>query len=358
MATTTSTANATNATAAEFRAWAQFVHDVFANGGWTQTTDTGQINLTTVAAPGAANTKMGYELWETSDAYTKIVVKIAYGSASTGATIPAVWFAVGIGSDGAGTLVDPNDGNREAYLVDMYNQTTAPIVAGAALASAMDSFGSADGGRAVFVLFEADPTLANNAAVAPNPCVWSVSADDYNSAASNYTMFFSIERGRDADGNIDDSFIVVMWTGSTGATRNAISRVYARETDISLPDIAPVQHLGYHVPFSEQGAIHAEYMDELLPSNLTATGLIPMRWRVYPAPPAINAIVARHSIFKFDADDGPGCAGMGTGAYITGRTAAVSPYGVARTYRTAAGLRWFGPAAQEEQFSYVWVLFE
>jgi hypothetical protein len=360
MATTAANVAPTNASDAEFRAWAQFVHDVFANGGWVQTSDSGQINLTTATRPLAANTKVGYEIWRMADTHQSaapIYLKIAYGSGVAASNV-GIWFAVGVGSDGSGNLVDPNDDNRASMLLDKYSQSAPAITSASFSSTTMECFGSAGTDRAVMVLFEADPVLANNGAVSPNPCVWSVLTDDYNSAASNFVRFLSIERGRDATGATVPDFIIITWTGSSGASANMVSHMHARETDPSVPDVAPVQHLGYHVPFSEQGAIDEERTDALLPTTLTATGVIPLRWRVYPAPPGINAIVARHSIFKFDAADGQGCAGMGSGAYISGRTASVAPYGTTRTYRTAAGLRWAGPAAQEEQFSYVWILYE
>jgi hypothetical protein len=95
----------TNNTDANFRAWAQFIHDVFALG-WVQTADTGQIDLTTVTVPTTANDKQGYEIWRMDDdlqADYPVYVRIDYGSAGAAGT-PGIWLAVGTGSDGAGNL--------------------------------------------------------------------------------------------------------------------------------------------------------------------------------------------------------------------------------------------------------------
>lgn len=90
-----------------FRVWVQAVHDHLA-AALTQTTDTGQINLTTVLKPTVANTAAGYEIWrfkDTLQATSPIFLKIEYGSggSSTGAN-PMVWVTLGTGSDGVGNL--------------------------------------------------------------------------------------------------------------------------------------------------------------------------------------------------------------------------------------------------------------
>lgn len=92
-------------TDAEFRAIAQFIHDVLALG-WTQTSDTGQINLTTVAKPGSGVTSAGYEVWRMADtlqATNPVFLKIEYGTGASAAGF-AVWLTLGTGSDGAGTI--------------------------------------------------------------------------------------------------------------------------------------------------------------------------------------------------------------------------------------------------------------
>jgi hypothetical protein len=108
MATKTdSTIIGANDTDAHFRAWAQFIHDVFAlTSCWVQTGDTGQVNLATVTKPGAANTSQGYEIWRMNDSLqsTKpVFLKLEYGSGGATNT-PAIWLTIGTGSDGAGTI--------------------------------------------------------------------------------------------------------------------------------------------------------------------------------------------------------------------------------------------------------------
>lgn len=94
-----------NSSAANFRAWAVFYRDTFALG-WTDTAATGQIDLTTVGAPGANNTSMGFKVYRMADTLQStapIFVKIEFGSGAS-ITTPAVWLTIGTTHDGAGTI--------------------------------------------------------------------------------------------------------------------------------------------------------------------------------------------------------------------------------------------------------------
>lgn len=85
---------------AGFRAWGSELGISFAAVGLVQTTDTGQINWTTVLRP-AISTVGGYEIWRFSD--SSLVMKIEYGTSTT-ATFPLILLTVGTGSNGSGTL--------------------------------------------------------------------------------------------------------------------------------------------------------------------------------------------------------------------------------------------------------------
>lgn len=84
-----------------FQAWGSELNAKFAAVGMVQTADTGQINWSTVAIPGAANTAAGYEIWKLSSG--NLYFKIEYGTGQTVA-IPSMWITVGTGSNGSGTL--------------------------------------------------------------------------------------------------------------------------------------------------------------------------------------------------------------------------------------------------------------
>jgi hypothetical protein len=107
-ASTLATATFSNDTDAHFRTWvAAFIAAIVA-GGWVQTSDTGQINTSTVLAPVATNTVAGYAIFRSNDtggSLNEFYVKLEFGSGGTSALRPAVWITVAWASDGAGNLV-------------------------------------------------------------------------------------------------------------------------------------------------------------------------------------------------------------------------------------------------------------
>jgi hypothetical protein len=106
MATSSTSLAPDNSTAAAFRAWGSAVNAALAALGLVQTGDTGQINWTSVAAPGASNTSQGYEIWKFNDALqatAPFFFKLEYGSGATAAA-PGMWLTVSTATNGAGSL--------------------------------------------------------------------------------------------------------------------------------------------------------------------------------------------------------------------------------------------------------------
>lgn len=90
---------------AGFREWGLELSTKLAAAGLVQTTDTGQINWTTVAKP-VSNTIAGYEVWRMNDAMqatAPVFFKIEYGGAAS-ANAPRLQITVGTATNGAGTL--------------------------------------------------------------------------------------------------------------------------------------------------------------------------------------------------------------------------------------------------------------
>jgi len=90
---------------ADFRTFAQGVHDALVACGMTQTSDTGQITIASATRP-LANAFAGYEIWRFSDtlqATAPIFFKIEYGSGGA-ADRPSIAITVGTGSTGAGAI--------------------------------------------------------------------------------------------------------------------------------------------------------------------------------------------------------------------------------------------------------------
>lgn len=152
MATLTRNLAAFLNTDAEFRAFGQFFHDILAAGGWVQTSDTGQIDLTTVVKPAAINTSQGYEIWRMADAQQSVLpcyMKIEYGSGGV-VDRPGLWFTVATGSNGAGTL-NGNVGARQQVMPTA--SKTAGVTLPAYASAATDRFSYAynyDGAATTF----------------------------------------------------------------------------------------------------------------------------------------------------------------------------------------------------------------
>ena len=90
-----------------FRSWGSSISTALAAVGLVQTSDTGQINWTTVSKPSGATTTAGYEIWRFNDAAqstTPIFLKLSYGTGSAGNTTTRLLVEIGSASNGSGTL--------------------------------------------------------------------------------------------------------------------------------------------------------------------------------------------------------------------------------------------------------------
>lgn len=100
MTTAIFTSSVDHSSDAGFRAWGSEFNAKLAAVGLVQTTDTGQVNWTTVTRP-VAGVATAYEIWKFID--SSIYVKVLYGTGSTTSS-PRVDFQTGSGSNGSGTL--------------------------------------------------------------------------------------------------------------------------------------------------------------------------------------------------------------------------------------------------------------
>jgi len=153
---------------ASFRAWGSVVDATFVTFGWVRTSDTGQVNWSTVTGPGVANTSCGYSIFRMADTLQgsyPVFIKIEYGSNGAGANCACIWITVGTGSDGAGNITGALTGRYQLY--DANAETTAN----------MPSYFSGSTNRYCFVLWP------------------------QNNQAYNY-MLFSIERTKNASGAV------------------------------------------------------------------------------------------------------------------------------------------------------------
>ena len=165
----------------EFRSWAQTLHNALAAHALVQTSDTGQINLATVAKPGAINTVAGYEIWRFNDslqATAPIFFKIEYGVGGT-TTHPNTWFTVGTATNGAGTLLGVTTNRHQL------SPTTAPT------GTNKNVYSSGAANR-----------------------IWLAYGIDW--ATNSFSTFIIVERTKDATGvDTADGFMMMLSNGSS-----------------------------------------------------------------------------------------------------------------------------------------------
>src|ERR1019366_10375320 len=92
-----------NSTLANFKNWATAISAFFITAGWTRTSDTGQVNWSTIATvPGAGS--FVYEILQTNDGATTYYLKVEYGTHNDGSNNPAMRFTGGTSTTGTGSI--------------------------------------------------------------------------------------------------------------------------------------------------------------------------------------------------------------------------------------------------------------
>jgi hypothetical protein len=100
--------NGTIADNAAFQAWGTAIHNMLTTAGLVQTSDTGQVDVTTMTIPGSNNTSAGYRVYKLNDSWDAtrpIYFRINFMRGAAATTARADFF-LGAGSNGAGTLND------------------------------------------------------------------------------------------------------------------------------------------------------------------------------------------------------------------------------------------------------------
>jgi len=98
-----------NSTAANFKSWASALSNFIRSAGWTNSSDTGQLNgagagnwagVSTVPGSGA----FYYEIFQPGDGLQNFYLNIEYGNSSGTSNCPTVAITLGSSTNGSGTL--------------------------------------------------------------------------------------------------------------------------------------------------------------------------------------------------------------------------------------------------------------
>lgn len=186
-----------NTTDATYRAWVNVIHNQLSALGWVQTSDTGQINLSTATRSQTAGTN--YEIWRTNDGGTTLYMKIEYVSTLNSGK-QGIAITVGQSTDGAGNITGSMKTVRMGTeYVNPSAQETSPTTC----------YISGDASRIA--------------------CALNVDAvNTYN------TICFGVERVKDANGAdiTTGGFMVAMWNGGA-SVRTAATGVSGQKTGFS-----------------------------------------------------------------------------------------------------------------------------
>lgn len=209
----------TNGTVAKFRAWGKALFDAIIACGWVQTTDTGQLNWATVAAPSAAKKQMGYVILRSNDSLTPIYLRLGFGSGYN-ASEPCVWVQIGTGTNGAGALTGAISTPLQMCIYGYQAND-----------SLMPCWVSGDAGRLLFVLW--------------------IEGDWYRH------IFCAIERTTDATGARTSEGASV-WTcsaGGTFGTTGYIDTAYSQTLNFAMQQLKAQPHWNAVIPPTGNGAI-------------------------------------------------------------------------------------------------------
>lgn len=113
-------------TDARFRAVCIEVHESIVAFGWTQTSDTGQLDIATATKPAAVNTYAGYRIYamgDTLQASAPCYLKVEFGTGQIDANCFGLRLTLSSGTNGAGTPT----GNVSAAHAMGQGQTANPV---------------------------------------------------------------------------------------------------------------------------------------------------------------------------------------------------------------------------------------
>jgi hypothetical protein len=165
-------------TLANFKAWGSAISGWFATAGWTQSSDTGQVNWSTISTVPGANTYV-YEIWQPNDGLTTFYAKVEYGNVNV-ANAPGLRLSLGSNTNGAGTLT--------TFFTGTQRTSVGAVTPPSASTQYECDFSGAPGRMAVMM---------------------------WRNAPGNCAQVFAIERSVDSGGNYTSGYVTLYTCGGT-----------------------------------------------------------------------------------------------------------------------------------------------
>jgi len=219
MAANTFSVAPSNSTATLYRAWVGALRGALLACGWTQTSDTGQMDVSSLTVPTAIQTSSGYMVFAMADdlqATNPVYMRIDVGSGNA-VNSPSIWVQVGTATDGAGTLSGKTTTQRQLVPYSSDSSTTASA-----------SFYSGSTSRFVCVFWVGGTT----------------------NSGGHYGQLISVERTHDASGSDTADGVMVFTSSFTGSTN-----VFSQYLSYSAATQPPAyQHWNCALPTTGTGA--------------------------------------------------------------------------------------------------------
>jgi hypothetical protein len=165
-----------SSTLANFKSWGSAISAFFSTATWTQSTDTGQVNWSTISSVPGSNAYV-YEVWQPNDGLTTFFVKIEYGNVGTAAQ-PSIRLTISTSTNGAGTAT--------GFIIGPINTQNNGLTPNATTTYECDFSGAA--GR--------------------------IGAMLWRNGTGNMQQLFAIERSVNSSGAYTSSY-VTLWTAGT-----------------------------------------------------------------------------------------------------------------------------------------------
>lgn len=270
-----------SSTLANFKQWAMAISGAFSTFGWVQSSDTGQVNWSSIASvPGSG--AFVYEVWKPNDGLTNFYVKIEYGNVS-GTNCPSLRLTLATATDGAG--------NPTGYTTNTYNTNYSSYTPPSTTTQFECNFSGAAGRIGVMM---------------------------WRNGANNCQQFFAIERSVNSSGSYTNAHVTLLVAGlATGGFNVNVpcvqqSLVFGVGASVAIPNASRIQTL---TPYASGWVLRMPYWGQ---SISAFNGTIP-----------VDTVCPLVGYFDYPLT----CAGGAFGSDVTeGVPFTVTIYGALRTY--------------------------
>jgi hypothetical protein len=175
-----------SSTLANFKAWAKPISDWFRTCGWTNSSDSGQVNWGTIASPPGSAAYV-FDIFQPGDGLTNFYMKVEYGNLS-GTNCPTVRITIGLSTNGSGTITGTFIGPTPCPITSF----TAPSTS-----TQFECDFSGDTGRMGIMM--------------------------WRNGGNNCGQLFAVERSLNSSGAATSTY-VTLWTAGTSLSNRACSQ--------------------------------------------------------------------------------------------------------------------------------------